>query len=364
MRSISAAKEETQAPDRLAEPIVDKPNNPSASSDFDFHEGVNQVLAEVGMSVADSDGQLTFHGQDPIVPRRIPIAPLSLGRRSSSACSEGGIHVTANELVYIVDDEASVGEALSTLLRANGKQVQLFTSGEDFLDFGRRDSCACPEESHLEFPPTDGRSRSGFRRQYSGLRDRKPSCWDRLIARSRTNARFPIVSDVQEIPNAIPLCACLILDLNMPGLGGLEVQKMISAKTSIPVIFLTGRGDIPSTVRAMKGGAVDFLTKPVDEEALLASVERALRQDRASRQKAVEHARLVARYESLTPREREVLPLLAAGFAEKAGGLRVGDHRIHRPNPSWAHNAKDGGRLFCDTGQACRQAQARDDQRI
>ena len=164
-----------------------------------------------------------------------------------------------NELVYIVDDEANVGEALSTLLRANGKHVQLFTSGQDFLDFARRDSCAC-----------------------------------------------------------------LILDLKMPGLGGLEVQKLISTKTSIPVIFLTGRGDIPSTVRAMKGGAVDFLTKPVDEEALLASIERALRQDRASRQKAVEHARLVARYESLTPREREVLPLLAGGLLNKQAAFELG----------------------------------------
>jgi FixJ family two-component response regulator len=104
----------------------------------------------------------------------------------------------ANELVYIVDDEANVGEALSTLLRANGKRVRLFTSGQDFLDFTRRDSCAC-----------------------------------------------------------------LILDLKMPGLSGLEVQRLISAKTSIPVIFLTGRGDIPSTVRAMKGGAVEFITNPV-----------------------------------------------------------------------------------------------------
>lgn len=127
----------------------------------------------------------------------------------------------AHELVYIVDDEANVGEALSTLLRANGKRVQLFTSGRTFLEFARRDSCAC-----------------------------------------------------------------LILDLKMPGLNGLEVQRLISEKTSIPVIFLTGRGDIPSTVRAMKGGAVDFLTKPVDEEALLASVERALQQDRVSRQEA------------------------------------------------------------------------------
>lgn len=165
----------------------------------------------------------------------------------------------ANELVYIVDDEASVGEALSTLLRANGKRVQIFTSGRDFLDCARRDSCAC-----------------------------------------------------------------LILDLKMPGLSGLEVQKLISAKTSMPVIFLTGRGDIPSTVRAMKGGAVDFLTKPVDEEALLVSVERALRQDRASRQEAAQHARLVARYESLTPREREILPLLARGLLNKQAAFELG----------------------------------------
>jgi len=175
----------------------------------------------------------------------------------------------ANELVYIVDDESSVGEALCTLLRANGKRVQFFTSGRDFLDFSRRDSCAC-----------------------------------------------------------------LILDLKMPGLGGLEVQRLISAKTSIPIIFLTGRGDIPSTVRAMKGGAVDFLTKPVEEEALLASVERALRLDRASRQKAVEHARLVARYKSLTPREREVLPLLVNGLLNKQAAfeLRIAEYtvQIHR----------------------------------
>lgn len=164
-----------------------------------------------------------------------------------------------NELVYIVDDEASVGEALSALLRANGKQVQIFTTGQGFLDFARRDSCAC-----------------------------------------------------------------LILDLKLPVLDGLEIQKLISAKSPVPVIFLTGRGDIPSTVTAMKGGAVDFLTKPVDEERLLASVERALCQDRASRQAASEHARLVARYQSLTPREREVLPLLANGLLNKQAAFELG----------------------------------------
>ena len=110
----------------------------------------------------------------------------------------------------------------------------------------------------------------------------------------------------------------------MPGLDGLEIQKLIAATTSIPVIFVTGRGDVPSTVRAMKGGAVDFLTKPVDEEALLASIERALRQHRMSRQKAEEHGRLVARYESLTLREREVFPLLARGFLNKQAAFELG----------------------------------------
>jgi FixJ family two-component response regulator len=204
----------------------------------------------------------------------------------------------ANELVYIVDDEANVGEALSTLLRANGKRVRLFTSGQDFLVFTRRDSCAC-----------------------------------------------------------------VILDLKMPGLSGLEVQRLISAKNSIPVIFLTGRGDIPSTVRAMKGGAVDFLTKPVDEGALLASVERALRLDRASRQEAVEHAMLIARYESLTPREREVLPLLIQGLLNKQAAFELGiteyTVQIHRGHimrkmqaDSFAKLVKLAGRLNIETTSA------------
>jgi FixJ family two-component response regulator len=90
------------------------------------------------------------------------------------------------------------------------------------------------------------------------------------------------------------------------------------------VIFLSGRGDIPSTVRAMKGGAIDFLTKPVDEEALLASVERALQQDRTNRQEALEHDMLVARYELLTPREREVLPLLIKGLLNKQAAFELG----------------------------------------
>jgi FixJ family two-component response regulator len=174
-----------------------------------------------------------------------------------------------NETVYIVDDDRNVGEALSTLLRANGRNVQIFTSGRDFLDFKRNDCCAC-----------------------------------------------------------------LILDLKMPGLNGLDVQDLIVAETTIPVIFITGRGDIPSTVRAMKGGAVDFLTKPIDEAALLTCIERALEQDRLYRKDALERANLLARYHSLTPREQQVLPLLVQGMLNKqaAGELGITEYtvQIHR----------------------------------
>jgi FixJ family two-component response regulator len=163
------------------------------------------------------------------------------------------------EMVYIVDDDPRVREALSSLLRASGKGVRMFSSGREFLDFRREDSCAC-----------------------------------------------------------------LILDLKMPGLSGLEVQRSISAKTSIPVIFITGRGDIPSTVTAMKEGANDFLTKPVDETVLLASVEKALQQDRTNRGEAIKHASLLTRYESLTPRERQVLPLLVRGLLNKQAAYELG----------------------------------------
>src|SRR6202012_5189144 len=165
--------------------------------------------------------------------------------------------------------DASVLDALSSLLRANGKRVQIFTSGQEFLDFERHDACAC-----------------------------------------------------------------LILDLRMPGLNGLQVQESIAARTTIPVIFITGRGDVPSTVRAMKGGAIDFLTKPIDESALLACIERALEQDRKLRLDALEQRSLLARYRSLTPREQQVLPLLVSGLLNKqaAGELGITEYtvQIHR----------------------------------
>ena len=165
----------------------------------------------------------------------------------------------SNEMVYIVDDDASVVDALSSLLRANGKQVQMFTSGKDFLDFERQDSCAC-----------------------------------------------------------------LVLDLRMPGVNGLQVQESIAAQTTIPVIFITGRGDVSSTVRAMKGGAIDFLTKPIDEMALIDCIEKALEQDRRLRLAALEQKSLLTRYRSLTPREQQVLPLLVRGLLNKQAAWELG----------------------------------------
>src|SRR6202167_4668368 len=157
-----------------------------------------------------------------------------------------------SEIVYIVDDDQIVRDALSSLLRSNGKTVRLFTSGTEFLSFQRDDTAAC-----------------------------------------------------------------LVLDLKMPGMGGLEVQKVVSARISIPIIFITGRGDIPSTVKAMKGGAVDFLTKPVDEAVLLDAVEQALLKDRVARADALKQTELLALYASLTPREQELLPLLVRGLLNK-----------------------------------------------
>jgi FixJ family two-component response regulator len=167
--------------------------------------------------------------------------------------------VPSNEMVYIVDDDVRVVDALSQLLRANGKQVQIFTSGRDFLDVERQDSCAC-----------------------------------------------------------------LILDLRMPGMNGLQVQELIASQTTIPVIFITGRGDVPSTVTAMKGGAVDFLTKPIEESALLASIDKALEEDRRLRLAAFERESLLTRYRLLTPREQQVLPLLVRGLLNKQAAWELG----------------------------------------
>jgi FixJ family two-component response regulator len=206
--------------------------------------------------------------------------------------------VPSNELVYIVDDDARVREALSSLLRANGKQVQVFMSGQEFLDSQRDDSCAC-----------------------------------------------------------------LVLDLRLPGMTGLQVQESIATRTSIPVIFITGRGDVPSTVMAMKGGAVDFLTKPIDESALLASIDKALEQHRKLQRVAIERDSLVTRYRSLTPREQQVLLLLARGLLNKQAANELGiteyTVQIHRGHimrkmkaDSFASLVKFASKLNIETSEA------------
>jgi FixJ family two-component response regulator len=102
------------------------------------------------------------------------------------------------------------------------------------------------------------------------------------------------------------------------------VQESIAAQTTIPVIFITGRGDVPSTVTAMKGGAIDFLTKPIDETVLLACIQKALDQDRKLRLAEIEQRSLLARYRSLTPREQQVLPLLVRGLLNKQAAWELG----------------------------------------
>ena len=166
---------------------------------------------------------------------------------------------SASELVYVVDDDRRVREALCALLRANGRDVHAFDSGREFLDTPRKKGVAC-----------------------------------------------------------------LVLDMRMPGMSGLEVQKLVSSDLQIPVIFVTGRGDVPSTVLAMKGGAVDFLTKPLDEAALMRAVDAALARAHVLREEAEDTAALHALYQSLTPREQELLPLLASGLLNKQAAAVLG----------------------------------------
>lgn len=131
--------------------------------------------------------------------------------------------------------------------------------------------------------------------------------------------------------------ACLVLDVRLPGLSGLDLQRELNhANIQIPIIFMTGHGDIPMSVRAMKHGALEFLTKPVRGQDLLDAIQEALARDRAARRQRAELAELRTRFDSLTPREREVLDLIVAGRLNKqiAGELNIGEvtiktHRAH-----------------------------------
>jgi FixJ family two-component response regulator len=118
--------------------------------------------------------------------------------------------------------------------------------------------------------------------------------------------------------------ACLILDLQLPGISGLELQKRLVNELSPPIIFISGRGDIPSTVQAMKGGAIEFLTKPVDPELLLPAVRAAFAKDRIKRQQHAELVELEKRFAQLSRREREVLPLVVKGLLNKQSAAALG----------------------------------------
>jgi FixJ family two-component response regulator len=122
--------------------------------------------------------------------------------------------------------------------------------------------------------------------------------------------------------------ACLVLDVQLPGASGLELQRELADGPGPPIIFITGHGDIPSSVRAMKAGAIEFLPKPFGDEELLRAIDAALAQDRKARRERGELAELQKRYARLTPREREVLPLVVAGLANKQTAAELGTSEI------------------------------------
>jgi FixJ family two-component response regulator len=129
--------------------------------------------------------------------------------------------------------------------------------------------------------------------------------------------------------------SCVVLDLQLPGLSGLDLQKrMVAAGLEIPIVFLTGHGNIPASVQAMKAGAVEFLTKPIDEQALLQAIGEAVERDRRSREEHAEKRELRNRYESLTAREQQVMRGVVSGLLNKqvAAELEISEItvKVHR----------------------------------
>ena len=120
------------------------------------------------------------------------------------------------------------------------------------------------------------------------------------------------------------LPACLILDVELPDISGLDFQRQLGDAYHPPIVFITGHGDIPSSVRAIKAGAVDFLAKPFSQPDLMAAVDAAIVRDRHARLERAERARLQQRYSSLTPRESQVLPLIVSGLLNKQAAAELG----------------------------------------
>jgi FixJ family two-component response regulator len=180
--------------------------------------------------------------------------------------------VATEPTVFVIDDDNSLREALGRLIRSAGLQVKLFGSAADFL--------------------------------------------------------------VQDVPDAP---CCLVLDVKLPGLSGLDFQaELAAANIQIPIVFMTGHGDIPMSVRAMKAGAIEFLTKPVRDHDLLDAIRVGLERDRKRHEGEKSVSALRAKFDTLTPREQEVMACVTAGLLNKQVAARLGiaEHtvKIHRGN--------------------------------
>jgi FixJ family two-component response regulator len=183
-------------------------------------------------------------------------------------------------MVFVIDDDAALREALSSLFRSVGLQVKAFATAPEFLQI------------KLPEGPT-----------------------------------------------------CLVLDVRLPGLSGLDFQaELTRAKIDIPIVFMTGHGDIPMTVRAMKAGAVEFLPKPFRDQDMLDAVQTGLERDRGRRKNASETARLRADFDTLTVREQEIMGLVTSGLMNKqiAGQLGVSEItvKVHRGSVMRKMNAR------------------------
>ena len=151
-----------------------------------------------------------------------------------------------------------------------------------------------------------------------------PASWRRPDSKWRCLPRRPSFST--QTNQTQP--ACLVLDLQLPDIHGLELQKELAEREAPPIVFITGHGDIPSSVKAMKAGAVEFLSKPFGDEELLRAIDAAIVLDRAERRKRSELVALKACYERLTPREREVLTFVVSGFLNKQTAGELGTSEI------------------------------------
>jgi FixJ family two-component response regulator len=183
---------------------------------------------------------------------------------SAASLKSGSSKPDAKPIVFVVDDDVSVRESLELLIKFAGWQPETFASATDFL------------------------------------------------ARPRTTT-----------PN------CLVLDVSLPDLNGLDLQKLIAAdRIEMPIIFITGHGDVPMTVRAMKAGAVEFLTKPFADDVLLTAIRNAIERSSAALGREAEIQGLRECYVSLTPREREVMALVVSGMLNKQIALEIGISEI------------------------------------